>query len=261
MGSEQEKNLSLEQEKALHFLYGMHPVTEALLSGKKIEKVLFKQGLEGDRFRQLMEMLKERQIPFQFVPGERIDRYGKGKAQGVVAFLAAIDFIPFEEMVEAALARSAAPLFVLLDGVSDVRNFGAIARTSECAGVSGLVVPAKGGAAVNAEAVKASAGALLRIPTSRVPNLKTALYYLKQSGFQVVGATEKSDSLMYGVDFRQPTALVMGSEGKGISDAVLALCDVQARIPMAGEIGSLNVSVATSVLLFEAVRQRSGGAE
>lgn len=248
--------MELEQEKVLHFLYGMHPVTEALLSGKKIEKVLFKQGLEGDRFRQLMEMLKERGIPFQFVPAERIDRYGRGRTQGVVAFLAAIDFVPFEDMVESALEHTPAPLFVLLDGVSDVRNFGAIARTAECAGVSGLVVPAKGGAAVNAEAVKTSAGALLRIPTSRVPNLKTAVYYLKQSGFHIVAATEKADLLMYAVDFRLPTALVMGSEGKGISETVLALCDSQARIPMAGEIGSLNVSVAASVLLFEAVRQR-----
>lgn len=246
-----------QEQQTQHYLFGMHPVTEALLSGKKIEKILFKQGLEGDRFRQLMEMAQERQIPVQFVPGERIDRYGKGRAQGVVAFLAQIDYVDLETLVERALEQEENPLFILLDGVSDVRNFGAIARTAECAGVKGLILPAKGGAAINADAVKTSAGALLRIPTARVPNLKMALYYLKESGFQVVGATEKTEDLMYDVDFRKPTALVMGSEGKGISAPVLALCDAQARIPMAGEIGSLNVSVATSILLYEAVRQRN----
>lgn len=245
-----------QEQPTQHYLFGMHPVTEALLSGKKIEKILFKQGLEGDRFRQLMELAQERQIPVQFVPGERIDRYGKGRAQGVVAFLAQIDFVDLETMVSQALAQSDRPIFVLLDGVSDVRNFGAIARTAECAGVSGLILPAKGGAAINADAVKTSAGALLRIPTCRVPNLKTALYYLKESGFQVVGATEKTDELMYAVDFTQPTALVMGSEGRGISAPVMGLCDALAKIPMAGEIGSLNVSVATSIILYEAVRQR-----
>lgn len=245
-----------QEQPTQHYLFGMHPVTEALLSGKKIEKILFKQGLEGDRFRQLMELAQERQIPVQFVPGERIDRYGKGRAQGVVAFLAQIDFVDLETMVSQALAKSDRPIFVLLDGVSDVRNFGAIARTAECAGVSGLILPAKGGAAINADAVKTSAGALLRIPTCRVPNLKTALYYLKESGFQVVGATEKTDELMYAVDFTQPTALVMGSEGRGISAPVMGLCDALAKIPMAGEIGSLNVSVATSIILYEAVRQR-----
>ncbi len=245
-----------QEQPTQHYLFGMHPVTEALLSGKKIEKILFKQGLEGDRFRQLMELAQERQIPVQFVPGERIDRYGKGRAQGVVAFLAQIDFVDLETMVSQALAQSERPIFVLLDGVSDVRNFGAIARTAECAGVSGLILPAKGGAAINADAVKTSAGALLRIPTCRVPNLKTALYYLKESGFQVVGATEKTDELMYAVDFTQPTALVMGSEGRGISAPVMGLCDALAKIPMAGEIGSLNVSVATSIILYEAVRQR-----
>ena len=245
-----------QEQPTQHYLFGMHPVTEALLSGKKIEKILFKQGLEGDRFHQLMELAQERQIPVQFVPGERIDRYGKGRAQGVVAFLAQIDFVDLETMVSQALAQSDRPIFVLLDGVSDVRNFGAIARTAECAGVSGLILPAKGGAAINADAVKTSAGALLRIPTCRVPNLKTALYYLKESGFQVVGATEKTDELMYAVDFTQPTALVMGSEGRGISAPVMGLCDALAKIPMAGEIGSLNVSVATSIILYEAVRQR-----
>jgi 23S rRNA (guanosine2251-2'-O)-methyltransferase len=246
-----------QENTTTHYLYGMHPVMEALMAGRKIEKILFKQGLEGDRFRQLLEMAQAQEIPVQFVPGERIDRYGKGRAQGVVAFLAQIDFVELETLVENALAQSPNPLFVLLDGVSDVRNFGAIARTAECAGVSGLILPAKGGAAINADAVKTSAGALLRIPTSRVSNLKTALYYLKESGFQIVGATEKTDDLMYAVDFCQPTALVMGSEGKGISAPVLSMCDAQARIPMAGEIGSLNVSVATSVILYEAVRQRN----
>ena len=143
-----------------------------------------------------------------------------------------------------------------LDGVSDVRNLGAVARSAECAGAGGIILPAKGGAAINADGVKASAGALLRIGVSKCKNLRIPIYYLKERGFQIVAATEKADGLIYEVDMKKPTAFVMGSEGKGISSSVLALCDVQARIPMHGDIGSLNVSVAASLMLFEAVRQR-----
>lgn len=244
------------EKKDTYHLYGMHPVLEAVLSGRQIEKVLLKNGLEGQQFRQLLTELDSRGIPFQFVPAERLLRFRGGKNQGVVAFLAQIDYVPFEEAVERALRKNPAPVFVLLDGVSDVRNLGAIARTAECAGASAIVVPAKGGAAINADGVKASAGALLRMDVCKTKNLRLPIYYLKEKGFQILAATEKADGLIYDVDMKKPMAVVMGSEGKGISDSVLALCDVRARIPMQGEIGSLNVSVATSVILFEAVRQR-----
>lgn len=245
------------EEKKSYYLYGMHPVTEAVLSGKSIEKVVFKQGLEGPQFRNLMALLKEKDVPCQFVPAERLNKIDKGgRSQGVVAYMAQIDYTPFEEAVENAFRKSDAPVFVMLDGVSDVRNLGAIARTAECAGVSAIILPAKGGAAINAEAIKVSAGALLRIDTCKTQNLRIPIYYLKERGFQVVAATEKTDSLIYEPDFKQPTVIVMGSEGKGISDSVMKLCDAKVKIPMHGEIESLNVSVATSIILFEVVRQR-----
>lgn len=235
----------------------MHPVLEALRSGKAIDKVVIKQGLEGLLFRELMEELKLRNVSWQFVPAERLNRLAKGGThQGVVAFISQIEYADFETAIEKALAKYDNPIILLLDGVSDVRNLGAIARTAECAGVDAIIVPAKGGAAINAEAIKSSAGALFRIATCKVPNLKTAIYYLQQSGFQVVAATEKAQKYIYDVDLRKATAIIMGSEDKGIAPANLQLADTAARIPMAGEISSLNVSVATSVVLFEAVRQR-----
>lgn len=235
----------------------MHPVLEAVKQGRKFEKILLKQGLEGDQFRQLLEEISSRGIAYQFVPGEKMNYLVKGAHQGVIAYLPQIDYVEFETMVENALAKRHNPIFVMLDGVSDVRNFGAIARTAECAGVDGLILPAKGGAAVNADAVKTSAGALLRIPACKVSNLKIPVYYLLEQGFQIVAATEKTDGQLYDVDFTLPTVIVMGSEGTGISQSLLSLCTAKARIPMMGEIGSLNVSVASAVVMYEAVRQRT----
>ena len=243
-------------EQTTHYIYGMRAVTEAVRSGRKFEKVLFNQGMEGTQYRELLELITEKDIPFQFVPFQKLNSLVRGAHQGVVAYISQIDYVPYEEMIELAMSRKEAPLFLLLDGVSDVRNFGAIARTAECAGVDGIILPAKGGAAINADAVKTSAGALLRVPTAKVTNLRIPLYYLLESGFQVVAATEKAETSLYDVNFRKPTAIVMGSEQKGISPAVLDLCTAEARIPMMGEIGSLNVSVAAAIVLYEAVRQR-----
>lgn len=239
-----------------HYLFGMRPVTEAVRAGRKFEKILFKQGLEGVQFRQLLETIQEKEIPYQFIPGEKMNYMVHGAHQGVIAYISQIDYSPFEEVVEMAMSRCENPLFLMLDGVSDVRNFGAIARSAECAGVSGLILPAKGGAAINADALKTSAGALLRIPTSRVTNLKIPLFYLLEAGFQIVAATEKGNTSIYDVNFKKPTVIVLGSEEKGISNAVLSLCTVEAKIPMMGEIGSLNVSVAGAIVMYEAVRQR-----
>ena len=239
-----------------NYLYGIHPVMEAISAGRKFDKVLLKQGLEGPQARALTALLKERDIPYQWVPVEKLNYMVKGAHQGVVAYISQIDYVPFEEMIEVALNHKAAPLFIMLDGVSDVRNLGAVARTAECAGFDGIIVPAKGGAAINADAIKSSAGALTRIPVAKVSNLKIPIYYLLESGFQVVAATEKGADYIYDINLKKPTALVMGSEGKGISPSVLDLCDIQAKIPMAGAIGSLNVSVAAAVFMYEAVRQR-----
>lgn len=239
-----------------YYLYGMHPVTDAVRQGRKFERILFRKGLEGEQFRALLDEVTRRGIPYQFVPGEKMNRIVKGAHQGVVAYLAQIDYVSFEEMVEGALSRKANPIFLLLDGISDVRNLGAIARSAECAGIDGIVVPERGSAAINADAVKTSAGALLRIPTARVPNLRTALYYFRDSDFQIVAASEKAEDAMYDVNFRKASVIVMGSEGSGISEPVLNLCTVGARIPMSGQTGSLNVSVAAALVMFEAVRQR-----
>lgn len=244
------------EEDKMQFLYGIHPVMEAIRAGRRFDKVLLKQGLEGQQFRELYGMLGEKNIPYQFVPVDRLNRAVRGAHQGVVAYISQIEYVELEDMVNAALASGPSPMLVILDGVSDVRNLGAIARTLECAGGKGVIVPAKGGAAINAEAVKASAGALMRVDTCRVPNLRYAAYFLKQSGFRLVAATEKVDNCIYDVDLGGPIAIIMGSEGKGISSAMLELADVKAAIPMAGEIGSLNVSTASAIMLYEAVRQR-----
>ena len=244
------------EENRMQYLFGMHPVIEAVKAGKKFDKVLLKQGLEGPQFRELMELLKEKEIPFQFVPGEKLNRSVRGSHQGVLAYISTIEYVDIEQFVDNALGRSTSPLVIILDGVSDVRNLGAIARSLECAGGQGIIVPAKGGAAINADAVKASAGALMRIDTCKVPNLRVAAYYLKQSGFRIIAATEKVDRLIYDVDMTGPCAIVMGSEGKGISQSMLDLADEKAALPMTGEISSLNVSVAAAVMMYEAVRQR-----
>ena len=244
------------EENKMQYLFGMHPVLEAVKSGKKFDKVLLKQGLEGPQFRELMELLKDNEIPFQFVPVERLNRAVRGSHQGVLAYISQIDYVDIEQLVNNALARSENPLLVILDGVSDVRNFGAIARSAECAGVDCIILPAKGGASITPDAIKTSAGALLRINVCKVPNLKTAAYYLLQSDVQMVCATEKAEGYLYDVDLTGPTAIVMGAEDKGISDPVRKLATAEAKIPMAGSIGSLNVSAAASVILYEAVRQR-----
>jgi len=243
-------------EEKNQYLFGMHPVIEAIRSGKEIEKVMLKQGLEGPQFKELMQLVTDKDIPYQFVPVEKLNHYTRGSHQGVIALISKIDYLEIDQFITNALAKSRNPLVVILDGVSDVRNLGAIARTLEVAGGQGIIVPAKGGAAINADAVKASAGALLRLDCSRVSNLRLAIFSLQQSGFRIVAASEKAEGTIYDIDMTGPTAIIMGSEGAGISKSILALAESTARIPQAGEIGSLNVSVASAIVVFEAVRQR-----
>ncbi len=240
----------------MQYLFGMHPVIEALRSGKKFDKILLKTGLEGPQYRELMELVNAAEIPYQWVPLEKLNRTVRGAHQGVIAYMAQIDYVDIDQLINNALGRSQSPLIMILDGVSDVRNLGAIARTLEVAGGQGIIVPAKGGAAINAEAVKASAGALMRIDTCKVSNLRLAVFALQQAGFKIVASSEKAENLVYDIDMTGPVAIVMGSEGCGISKGILALADEAAKIPQLGEIGSLNVSVASAVMAFEAVRQR-----
>lgn len=249
------------EERKEDILFGMHPVLEALKAGKKIDKIFFKRGMEGDLYRELIDLVTENNIPFQFVPVEKLNKFTTAAHQGVVAVIPKVDYVEFADVLPRALEKSSSPVFLMLDGVTDVRNFGAIVRTAECCGVSAVLVPAKGAAAINGDAIKTSAGALLRVDTCKVPTLKKAIAELKEAGFKVVAATEKCDSSIYDEDFTGPVAIVMGSESKGISEGVLEMCDAQVRIPMVGNIGSLNVSVATAVVLYELVRQRTVNAE
>jgi 23S rRNA (guanosine2251-2'-O)-methyltransferase len=239
-----------------NLVVGLRPVIEAVQAGCEVEKVLVKTGLNSDLARMLLELLQERRIPFQYVPVEKLHGLTANHHQGVVAFISLIPYADLEEVMARVMERGEVPLVVLLDGVTDVRNFGAIARSAECAGAHALVLPAKGAAPVNADALKTSSGALSRIPVCRTPNLASAIYYLKDSGLQLVAATEKADAVLYDCDFRLPTALVMGAEDTGISRPVLKLADRQVHIPLQGAIGSLNVSAAAAVALFEVVRQR-----
>ena len=237
-------------------IYGIRALIEALKAGKTIDKVFLQKGLQGGLFRELMPLLQEAQVPVQYVPVEKLNRLTKKNHQGVVANLSPVDYHNFEDLVISVTESGATPLFLVLDHLSDVRNFGAIIRTAECTGVSGIIIPKRGSVSITADTVKTSAGAVFRVPICKVENLVDAVYYLQGSGIRVVAATEKTSQLLYAEDFTVPTAIVMGAEDVGVSPAVLKVVDSKAKLPMAGDISSLNVSVACAVFLYEALKQR-----
>lgn len=234
-------------------IYGLRPVIEAIASGAQIERVLIQNGLNSSLLNELRTKIKECDIPFQYVPVEKLNKMTTGNHQGVVATIAAVKYHSFMELVETLDDKA---LVVLLDHVTDVRNMGAIARTAECAGVAALVVPDHGSAALNEDAVKTSSGALLRLPVCREQNLKTVVNLAKQYGYQVVAATEKGAVHYRDVDFTKPTLLIMGNEETGISPEMLKMSDVRAKLPIIGEVASLNVSVAAGVMMYEALEQK-----
>ncbi len=234
-------------------VYGLRPVIEAIGSGQQVERVLIQNGLNSSLLNELRTKLKEHDIPFQYVPVEKLNKMTTGNHQGVVATIAAVKYHSFMQLMETLEEPS---VIVLLDHVTDVRNMGAIARTAECTGVAALVVPDHGSAAMNEDAIKTSSGALLRLPVCREQNLKTVVNLAKQCGYQVVAATEKGAVHYREVDFRQPTLLIMGNEETGISSELLKMSDVRAKLPIVGEVASLNVSVAAGVFMYEALEQR-----
>ena len=240
-----------------NLVFGIRPVVEAIEAGKQIEKLYIRKGAEGQLMTELRDLCLRYRIRTQEVPVEKLNRLTRGNHQGVVAQISPIGYVELNDILE-RVPEDETPLIVLFDGVTDVRNFGAIARSAECAGAHGLIVPLKNAAPVNSEAIRSSAGALTAIPVCRVGSIRNTLKALQAEGYQVVGATEKSRKLLYDADLRRPTALVMGAEETGISKEVLKLCDEQLAIPMIGKIESLNVSAAAAVLLFEIVRQRIG---
>ena len=223
---------------------------EAIGSGTQVERVLIQNGLNSSLMSELRALIKEHDVPFQYVPVEKLNKMTTGNHQGVVALLAAITYRSFMEVAETA------HLVVLLDHITDVRNMGAIARTAECTGVDAIVVPDRGSAALNEDAIKTSSGALLRLPVCREQNFKTVVNLAKQYGMQVVAATEKGAVHYREVDFTQPTLLIMGNEEHGISSELLKMSDVRAKLPIVGEVASLNVSVAAGVMMYEALEQR-----
>lgn len=237
-------------------IFGIRAVIEAAEAGKEIDKVLVKRELQGDLFKELSSVLSARNIPIQKVPIERIDRVTRKNHQGVVAFLSAITYEKIEDIIPFLYEQGKSPFILVLDGLTDVRNFGAIARTCEVAGIDAIVIPAKGSVTVNADAVKTSAGALMKIPVCKENNLNQALRFLKDSGLKIVAATEQASQFYTEIDYTGPTAIVMGAEDTGISNDNLRISDNLVKIPQFGTIGSLNVSVAAGVLIYEAIRQK-----
>ena len=238
-------------------IFGLRAVIEALNAGKEIDKILLQKGLNNDLFQQLRKALKGKDhIPFQFVPVEKLNRLSDKNHQGVIAYLTEITYSETEALLATVFEKGKVPLILILDRITDVRNFGAVARSAECAGVDFIIIPYRGSAQINGDAIKTSAGALHRLPVCREENLKTTIAYLKDSGLQIVACHEKTENLIYDCDFTKPTAIIMGSEENGISGEYLKRSDVEVKIPMPGTIASLNVSVATGVILFEAVKQR-----
>ena len=239
-----------------NFIFGIRAIIEAVEAGKTIDKLFIQKGLHNDLFAELWKLVRLKRINYKHVPLEKINRLTGKNHQGVFAFISPIDFHNIEDVVPALYEEGENPLILVLDRITDVRNFGAIARSAECAGVDTILIPEQNAAAINADAIKTSAGALHKITVCRTWNLKLALQFLKDSGIQLIACTEKTQDNMYKADYTPPTAIIIGSEEDGVSPEFLKMCDARVKIPMSGKIASLNVSVATGVILYEAIRQR-----
>ena len=242
--------------KENEMIFGIRSVIEAVQADKDVDKILVKRDLQGDLAKELFALLKDRRIPVQRVPMERLDRLTRKNHQGVIAFMSAITYQRLEDIIPVVYEQGKSPFIVLLDGVTDVRNFGAIARTCECAGVDAIVIPEKGSVTVNADAIKTSAGALHILPVCKEKSINQAIRFLRQSGVKVVAATEKATLNYTASPYDGPVAIVMGAEDSGVSSENLRICDEMVKIPQFGTIGSLNVSVAASVMIYEVIRQR-----
>ena len=238
------------------YIYGIHAVLEAIEAGKDIDKILLSKTLNDETAREISDKARQLRVPVQRVPVQKIDRITRRNHQGVLAMMAAVTYYQVENLVPQMFDEGENPFIVVLDGVTDVRNFGAVARTCECAGVSAIVIPDRESVSVNADAVKTSAGALNFLPVCRERNLVNAVKFLRDSGFKIVGTSDKDSSPYTQADYTGPVAIVLGAEDKGISPEMMKLCDTQVFIPEFGHINSLNVSVAGGIMIYEVVRQR-----
>ena len=249
-------NYKNKQRPEKDMIFGIRAVIEAIQAGKEIDKILIRRDMTSELARELFTALNGLHVPVQNVPIEKLNKITTKNHQGVVAFISPVIYQRIEDIIPLIYEEGRMPFIVILDGVTDVRNFGAIARTCECAGVDAIIIPTRGGASINADAVKTSAGALLSIPVCREENLGNALKFLTASGIKLVAATEKATKNYTEAGFTVPIGIIMGAEDVGVNPDYLRICDEMIRIPLLGSIDSLNVSVAAGILIYEAVRQR-----
>ena len=238
-------------------IFGIHPVLEAIKSEQELNKILIQKGIEKDLFRELKEVLAGKDYNIQFVPIQKLNKLTSGNHQGVVAYVTPIEYQNIEVLVDDWIAKEKKICILILDRITDVRNFGAIARSAECQGVDAILIPSKGSALVSSDAVRTSSGALSRIPVCKTDDLKNTLFYIQQSGIRLIACTEKSSLPLHEINLRGSVGIIMGSEENGITSDLINLSDVRAQIPMHGEIQSLNVGVATGIILYEKMRQEN----
>ncbi len=238
------------------FIFGLRAVEEAIKSGQHCDKVLIRKGMGGDTVDYIKEMMRDHRVPLQEVPEAKLNRITRKNHQGIIALISPVPFHQAEDVLMNVYDRGEDPFFLMLDEVTDVRNFGAIVRTAECAGVHGIIIPQKGSARIGGDAVKTSAGAIYNIPICRTNNLKKTIKYLKDSGLKTIAATEKSENLYFENELSGPALLIMGAEDTGISPVLLENVDIKTALPIRGKIASLNVSNAAAVMIYEILKQR-----
>ncbi len=238
-------------------IFGIRAIIEAIQAGNELDKVFLQKEAQGELMRELLKVMKSHKVNFSYVPVEKLNRLTTKNHQGAVATVAPVAFHDLETLVATVMESGKTPLFLLLDQLSDARNFGAIIRTAECTGVDGIIIGKQGAAPVNGDTVKTSAGAVFNVPICKVEHLKDAIFFLQGSGIKIVAATEKTDQTIYSIALKEPVAIIMGSEDRGINPSVLKIVDERAKLPMQGSIASLNVSVACGAFLYEVVRQRA----
>ncbi|MDQ7959771.1 23S rRNA (guanosine(2251)-2'-O)-methyltransferase RlmB [Flavobacterium lindanitolerans] len=240
-----------------HQIFGIRAIIEAIQAGKEIDKVFIQKDAQGELMKDLMKVMKRAGVNFSYVPVEKLNKLTPNNHQGAVATIAPVSFHNLETLIETVVESGKTPLFLILDQISDARNFGAIIRTAECTGVDGIIIQKQGAAPVNGDTVKTSAGAVFNVPICKVEHIKDAIFHLQGSGIKTIAATEKTDQNIYDLSLNEPIAIIMGSEDRGVNPSVLKIVDEKAKLPMFGTIASLNVSVACGAFLYETVRQRS----
>lgn len=240
-----------------NLIYGIRPLIEAIEAGKEIDKILIQKGLRGNLIDELFTLIKQFEIPYQYVPIEKLNRITRKNHQGIISFTSEIEYSDISMILPDLFEKGINPFILILDRITDVRNMGAVARTAECAGINAIILPIKDSAQINADAMKTSAGALNKIPVHRSKNLLDTIKFLRSSGLKIVACTEKAQKPYHEIDYNDPVAIVVGSEENGISNDIIRISDEIVTIPMAGEIASLNVSVAAGIIMFEAFKQRS----